>query len=861
MTSRSFIEGLSEEQRHAALKTDAPVLIVAGAGSGKTRTLVARFIHLVTPVSEGGLGADAASVMMMTFTNKAAREMRERILPVLEGLRQADSNRHVGEPWIGTFHSLSLRILRAESERAGLNRNFSIYDEADARSLAEEIAESQGRTRFDVDIFFRDLEIAKSRMLGAELLAEKALAIDMKQEFGEPLTPREATWARVLGTFETEDFVMLYGAYQRGLRDQNAVDFSDLLNAVTTLFRQDQRVRDSWRSNFRHFMVDEVQDMNLAQAAWLQAFTDGGRAMLAGAGEGGAPTDLPPTEAHPVNGYRLRQFPRPTVCFVGDDDQSIYAFRGSDVSIMRSLSGRYDGLELRFLKDSYRCQPAILDVANTLVARNSDRFDKTLVPADATRSASQVPVEFFRSSSMEIDRLVIEARKYLSSGRNPGEYAVLLRTRELAKAVAKAFREAGLPVTEGKASDIRKSAEVRDIMAYAGFLVNPEAETFLRRIINKPSRGMGPTSIARVTRNARLKEASFIEELRSVMNDRVDLPEEGEAYGKAFVNSAKAFGRLVVSLRSEVDRAASAGEALTAIMELSGYLPDLKKAALLSAGFVETPEMMALAPREFLSRMMMMRLEASGRSGAEHDREVRDLLEADLEEIVDRGGAMSETARRIGNLSLLLEQAGSFDSLADFLQESTLEMEQADAEAGFRVMTIHASKGLEFDCVRLPFWVEGVMPHSRASDGDAKDLEEERRLAYVALTRAREDLRVSAFRANDLPAVRVKFGRPSPFLAEMAAAQPGHTFSRHIGKPDHPLLAQTGGFEPPPPVRPSRGTPVAGRRHQAPGGRPQGRPDVSSRAALSGATSESDLARKLLAKRRGAMTEDPTPSP
>ena len=790
MSFREFVDGLSGEQREAALTTDDPVMIIAGAGSGKTRTLVGRFIHLVMPKEQGGLGADPSSVMMVTFTNKAAREMRERILPVLEELRADDPQGIYGDPWIGTFHGISLRILRVESERAGLSKNFSIFDEADARALAEDVAENLALDAFDVDDFFRDLELAKSRLLSASLLSEKQIDLEMKATLGDELGKADIAWGKILDRFETPQFVRVYAAYQRALKDQNAVDFSDLMNTVTEVFRDNPQIRDSWRSTFRHFMVDEVQDMNRAQAAWLDMFTDGCRPMVVDRDASENSFASAADGAHEINGYRVRNFPRPTMAFVGDDDQSIYAFRGSDSAIMRAMARRYEGLQTRFLRASYRCQPAILDAANVLVSNNTARFDKTIAPADPDRPAHRVVIERHTSPFLEIEAISAEARRYLASGQDPSEFAVLVRTRELVRAVAKELRAAGLPVVEGKASDIRKSSEVRDAMAFAGFLTNSDAETLLRRIINKPSRGLGPTSIAKVNRNARLKNTSFIDELRSVMNDRVDLPEEAEPYGKAFIQSAKDFGRLVVDLRSAINAAPDAGAALLAILERTGYLPDLRRAALKSAGISDRTDMLSLHPREFLSTLVASRNEERRRDKGGEEEEIS------TEDLVDKAGAMSETARRIGNLSLLLEQASAFPSIEAFVQESTLEMDQQEAQAGFRVMTVHASKGLEFDRVRLPFWNEGIMPHGRGGEDNEEAIEEERRLAYVAITRARETVRISSsFDVSKAPFIRLRQAKDSRFLEEIRAAARPNWHWDVIRNRDHAAYATRGKFE------------------------------------------------------------------
>jgi len=779
----AYLASLSQEQAAAAKMTDEPVMIIAGAGSGKTRTLVGRLIHLMKPVWDGGLGADPSSIMMVTFTNKAAREMRERILPVIEQLRAKNEKMRGGEPWIGTFHSLSLRILRIEAQKAGMGKNFSIFDESDARALAKEVAENLDLDTFDVDTFFRDLEFAKARLLTHDLLAQKALDVEMGLAMGGSLDEVTQKWSRVLAHFETQGFTRMYSAYQRALDDQNAVDFSDLMNRVTRLFQENPDVRRSWMSSFRHFMVDEVQDINRAQVSWLDMLTNGGRQLV-------LPDDVVGNEfsdasegMHEVNTHRARQFPRPTIAMVGDDDQSIYGFRGSDPRLVRDLLKKYPGMEIRFLKQSYRCQPSILSVANTLVANNADRFGKDVEPADPGRPASRLVIEEHVSPDDEIRRIVAEAIRHVSAGNKPDEYAVLVRTRDHVKAVARELRAAGLPVSEGKASDIRKSAEVRDAMAFAGFMMNPEAETFLRRIINKPARGLGPTSIGRVSVNARIKGISLLEELRLIMNGRIDLPDECEGYKTAFIRKLKDFGQLVMDVKTGIMGAESAGDAILGILEKTGYLPDLKAQAMKSAGLKGGVDM-SLEPRDFLTALI-------GATAKEKGRKSEDLSGIDGEDLADRAGQLSETARRIGNLALLIDQARQVETLEAFMQEATLEMEQGAGAAGIQVMTVHASKGLEFDVVRMPFFIDGIFPHSRAVQGSQEDIDEERRLAYVAITRAREDVRISrSWKVHGCAFIRQRESRPSRFIEEIRRS-PRSDFQLCSRKPRDPVYNLT----------------------------------------------------------------------
>jgi DNA helicase-2/ATP-dependent DNA helicase PcrA len=764
MSIRDFIDELSEEQREAACFTSDPVLALAGAGSGKTRTLMGRFAYLVAPEELGGLGADPGSVMMVTFTNKAAREMRERIEPILNELREMDPDGgySTGTPWIGTFHGLSLRILRIEADKAGLGRNFSIFDESDARSLANDVVEEMEIDPFDVDEFFRDLETAKARMLAPEFLVA---GMEKIEDGKDPSTPEYKRWKKILAHFESDNFVQIYQRYQAALQEQNAVDFNDLLNRTTRLFQQSEDVRNSWRSTFRHFMVDEVQDINRAQVAWLQAITDGGREMAIP--EGARTSDYGNAEdgMHEVNTYRIRKFPRPTIACVGDDKQSIYAFRGSEVEVMKGLDQRLPGLTTKFLKTSYRCQPAVLSASNALIGHNLGQFKMEVVPHDGAKHIGAVKIRNLTTPDDEIRHIAKEAEAYLADGGDPTQFAVLTRTRDLAKAVAKVLRANGLPVVEGKSSDLRKTAEVKDVMGFVAYLSNQDAEVPLRRIINKPSRGLGPTSLRKVIQNARLKNTSFLEELGTVMNNRIEVPNEGEGYPKRFVESARAFGVMMSDLSYRISQAPTARDGLMEVLRCTGYLDDMYKNALKSAGLGKhTAEVTSLEPREFLKWVLKHNIDSNTKERVQDQ-----MLEG--EDLADRAGQLSEAARRIGNISLLLDETDGFETLEAFAQESVLEMNQAQTPSGIQVMTVHGSKGLEFEHVRLPFWLEGIMPHGRATEGGDAEIEEERRLAYVAITRGARTVEISkSWNVRNCPFIRVRRTQDSRFLDEVKSA-------------------------------------------------------------------------------------------
>jgi DNA helicase-2/ATP-dependent DNA helicase PcrA len=788
MSASEFIRSLSDEQYVAATYTDNPVLALAGAGSGKTRMLVGRFNYLIAPPEQGGLGADPGSIMMVTFTNKAAREMRERIQPFIDEIKAANP-RAYGEPWIGTFHGLSLRILRIEAEKADLGRNFSIFDESDSKSLLDDVVDEMELEHFDADEFFSDLETAKARMLAPDYLQKiysQAVQATEDQSLKDDVYTQTQLkrWRGILRHFQSHKFIDVYAAYQDALQEQNAVDFNDLLNRTTKLFQSSPEVRDSWRSSFRHFMIDEVQDINRAQVSWLSAITNGGGAMSVDPDHQNATTHGSATDGlHEINTYRISQFPRPTIAFVGDDDQSIYAFRGSDVRVMRGLENRFEGLEKKFLATSYRCQPNILDAANALVGVNTGRFGKDLKPVPGADKFDAVRIKNYFGPQEEITAIAREAEAYIEAGGDPMEFAVLTRTRNLGKAVAKELRNYGLPVVEGKAADLRKTAEVKDVMGFVTFLMNPDAEVPLRRVINKPSRGLGPTSIRKVVNNARLKGHPFLQEMKAVMDGKIEIPRDGDVYPKAFQQRAKEFGHMLNTIQDEI-RGVDAKTGMMSVLRQTQYLNKLYDDALKSVGLVKQGhDAKKLEPREFLKWVLKNNKESS-------DADKKFDVELEGEDLADRAGQLSESARRIGNIALLLDECAGFESLQDFAQESVLEMNEAPVPNGIQVQTMHGSKGLEFDHVRLPFWIEGVMPHGRAVEEGEDEVEEERRLAYVSLTRARKTCVVT--RPMNLPRgsfILQRSASQSRFIEELKAAPYGAV--RFIPKQDISFAFET----------------------------------------------------------------------
>lgn len=757
-----ILETLSPDQHRAAHHTQSPALVLAGAGSGKTRTMIARVAHLCTPRNFGGLGADPSSIVMVTFTNKAGREMRERLAPIMEDLRERFSI-SPGMPWTGTFHGISLKVLKIEARRANLGKNFVIYDTSDSKEVLKEVLKDTGMGA-DPDEFLRDLDFAKSIIMSP----------DQVDRLETRLKGGDQSARRVLDRIQTPNFSAIYRHYQQALQSQNAVDFSDIINRATTLFRQHPDVLLSWQSSWRHFIVDEVQDINRAQMVWLETITNGCKPhdpdLISSLSDNtGAEASDGMQE---VNGYRLRSFPKPTLAAVGDDDQSIYAFRGSEPGLLRMLNRRMNGMTRIDMGETYRCQPYIIDAANALIGQNTDRLGKQMRPADNVPRSEALKIMKSGSWSSEVASLTEGIRSKISGGIAPSEIAVLLRTQTLVKEVAKQLRMEGIPAQAGKGADFRKSEEAADVFAWANFILSPNSEVPLRRIINKPARRLGPTSIGRVFEAARAKSVTFSEEIGALMRGNENgHPANGsvpdgvvQPYKSAFLRDISAFGGLVSDIRSDVDRAGSARDALTSILERSGYLASRKEEALNSLEmYIDGRFSNAKSPSEreakdaCYSKMKAIRDRIRTISPREFMDSVIDVVsprkEGDsedtrsLEDKADHMSHISDAMRRVATIGLILDMAEPYESLQDFMHEQTLESEASNNNDMVQVLTVHASKGLEWDHVYLPAMVQGVFPHKRSLDEQSAEegggVPEERRLAYVALTRARKSVSIS----------------------------------------------------------------------------------------------------------------------
>jgi len=627
------LAGLNPEQRAAVEATEGPVLVLAGAGTGKTRVLTTRLAHILTTGK-----ARPWELLAVTFTNKAAREMRARITdlvgPSAEGLR-----------WLGTFHSVAAQILRRHAELVGLKSSYTIIDTDDQERLIKQILTAEN--------------IDPKRWTPRHLAG---LIDHWKNRGWSP----EALPATEGAHFANNRGAALYAQYQDRLRVLNACDFGDLLLHNLTIFTRHQDVLADFHKRFRYILVDEYQDTNVAQYLWLRLLAQGRR----------------------------------NLCCVGDDDQSIYGWRGAEVDNILRFERDFPGAQVIRLERNYRSTEHILAAASGLITANKDRLGKTLW-TDA-RGGQKVQVRGVWDGEAE-SRLVAEDIEGWRRDRRFSEVAILVRASFQMRAFEERFVLLQIPYTVIGGPRFFERAEIRDAHAYLRLVQSPDDDLAFERIVNTPRRGIGDSTVQKLLTLARSQGVSALAAAR-------DLVRSDEL-------TARARTALATFLR-DLDRWRGQAQSL--------HHPRLTEMILEESGYV-------------------------------------DVLRLDK-------GPTSQT--RLENLKELVQSMAAFDTLEAYLEHVSL-VADLDREAGddaVQIMTLHSAKGLEFPLVFLPGWEEGVFPSQRSIDENGeRGLEEERRLAYVGLTRAREEARIS-FAAN-----RQVYGRwtsqlPSRFVDELPLA-------------------------------------------------------------------------------------------
>ena len=628
----TYLEGLNQAQRDAVEATEGPVLVLAGAGTGKTRVLTTRFAHILLTKR-----AFPNQILTVTFTNKAAREMRERVAKI------------IGQPaeglWLGTFHALAARMLRRFAERVGLTSNFSILDSDDQMRLLKQVMEA-GR-------------------VDAKRWPPQALMSQIQRWKDRAYMPEQIPAA------EDSDFANgraqeLYAAYQARLKSLNAADFGDLLLLSTNLLRNDEEVLATYHRMFRYILVDEYQDTNLVQYYWLRLLAQANR----------------------------------NICCVGDDDQSIYSWRGAEIENILKFERDFPGAKIVRLEANYRSTAPILAAASHLIAHNEGRLGKTLRSGRNDSRGENVEVVALWDSEEEARMVGNRVENYRRDGDRLNEMAILVRAGFQTRAFEERMITLGLPYRIIGGLRFYERAEIRDALAYLRVLAQPADDLAFERIINTPKRGVGDVSTRAIHERARAAQVSLYAATELLLG-------EGGFRGKL----------------------------KDAIRELV-------------SGFARWR---AMLPNEGHVVTLATLLDESGYTA---------MWQADKS---------PDAPGRLENLKELVRAIADFETLQGFLDHVALvvENEEQSDDDKLSMMTLHGAKGLEFDIVFLPGWEEGVFPNQRALDeGGLKSLEEERRLAYVGITRARKRAIIS-HAANRRIYANWQSSIPSRFIAEL----------------------------------------------------------------------------------------------
>ena len=634
----NLLTGLNDAQRSAVEHADGPLLLLAGAGSGKTKTLTHRIAYLIAEK-----GVSTGAILAVTFTNKAAREMRERLAHLLG----EDANNRSFMPWMGTFHSICVRLLRMEGEHIGVPRSFVIIDDADKQSFVKQAMKQLGISEKSYPVRGISSQISSAKNDGVSASEYAATARLPLQRVAADVFPR----------------------YEQLRREAAALDFDDLLSETVRLFSTVPELRRKWQQNFSHIMIDEYQDTNAVQYRLIK--------LLVGEEQ--------------------------NVCVVGDDWQSIYSWRGADFTNILNFERDLPGATIVKLEQNYRSTEAILEAANNVITKNQQRSDKKLW----TDQKGGLPVQVMHVSSEvhEAESVMTRIKTFADMRlRSYNDFAVLYRTNAQSRAVEEAMIRYGVPYRLVGGTRFYDRKEIKDILAYLRLVYQPADRASFMRIVNTPTRGLGATSVAKFLDWHDAQPLSIVECLRNA-----------DLCASVTPKARKAF----VSL----------GEALTKLSEIQ------ETTAL--------PEFIELV----IKRIRYLDFLDDGTAQAEDRQEnVRELV---------------SDARERGDIELSTY-------LEDVALISDLDSVKADEEA-VTLMTLHAAKGLEFPVVFMIGMEESIFPHSRALY-EVSEMEEERRLCYVGMTRARQELYLSAASSRLIFGSR-QYNPPSRFLSDIRASE------------------------------------------------------------------------------------------
>ncbi|MDB5698669.1 MAG: helicase, partial [Alphaproteobacteria bacterium] len=634
----AYIRGLNEPQRDAVLTTEGPVLVLAGAGTGKTAALTARLAHLIATRR-----AWPSEILSVTFTNKAAREMRERVGRIIGDAVE-------GMPWLGTFHAIGAKMLRRHAELVGLKSNFTILDTDDQLRLLKQLI-----TAADLD---------EKRWPARQL----AGLIDQWKNKGWTPAQVDAGESQAYANGRGGE---LYARYQERLKALNACDFGDLLLHMLTILRTHRDVLETYQQRFKYILVDEYQDTNQAQYLWL----------------------------------RLLAQERKNICCVGDDDQSIYSWRGAVVANILRFEHDFPGAKIIRLEQNYRSTPHILGAASGVIAHNSGRLGKTLWTEEA--QGEKLNVIGVWDGPEEARRIGEEIETLQHRGGRLEEVAILVRAQVQTRELEDRFIAIGLPYRIVGGFRFYERAEIRDALAYLRVIAQPADDLAFERIANTPKRGLGDKAMAKIHSFARTIGSPLLSSAAQMLDTDELTPQARRALGNLVGDFARWRARLDELSHAELARL---------VLDESGYTA---------------------------------------------------MLQADRS---------AESAGRLENLTELTRAMEEYETLGAFLEHVSLVMENDEARdtETVTIMTIHAAKGLEFGTVFLVGWEEGVFPSQRALDeGGNASLEEERRLAYVAITRARHRCTI-VHAANRRIYGQWTSSIPSRFVAELPDAHVTH---------------------------------------------------------------------------------------
>ena len=638
-----LLQSLNPQQREAVIQTEGPLLILAGAGSGKTRVITFRIAYLI---AERGVAPH--NILAVTFTNKAAEEMRNRVAQLLKGRMLGSA------PLISTFHSLCVRILRQDIEalQQGYTRSFTIYDQDDSVRLVKACIK---------DLGYDEKQLGQRAVQGA---------ISSAKNRGEDV---DSYAARVeYGDEKRAAIARVFRLYQERLVNNNALDFDDLLIKTVQLLRRVPEAREKYNERFHYLLVDEYQDTNSLQFALIRFLTE----------------------------------KQQNICVVGDESQSIYRWRGADITNILNFEQHYPNAKVIRLEQNYRSTQNILDVAGAVIKHNTERRDKTLW----TSNPSGEPLRYYQAFDGEAEARFVAA-KIEEHRRTDAELraAVLYRTNAQSRVFEEALRRAGLPYNIVGGFSFYERAEVRDIISYLKLALNPHDSIALQRVINSPPRGIGKQTLDEIARRARDYGVSYWETL-SIMTD------QPEGLAARAVSALKSFQRIITELVSAVQAAS----------QTDSPVSDVVKAAILDTGY-----------------SVALKTENT-----------------------------DEAEARLENLQELVNAAVDYDAqegegLRDFIDHAALvsDVDQYKRDAPVTLMTVHAAKGLEFPLVFIVGLEDGLFPHARAAT-DPAEMEEERRLCYVAITRAERFLYLTHAMKRRVYGEEMA-SEPSQFLNEM----------------------------------------------------------------------------------------------